>query len=1258
MNAKVSLSDESLTVGSVAKYTCDTGYELFGTGSLACNARGKWQGDLPFCGTNVGFRKPANQSTTVRGGNANHGNDGDFSTEHDGKRCTETQSEPSPWWRVDLLKPYSVKVVRVTTRGCCGHQPLQDIEIRVGNSSAELQRNPLCAWFPGTIEEGITKTFICARALVGQYVFLQLVGVEGSLSLCEVEVFATDEFSIDRCAHAGTPADADLTAFNSTCYEFIVKKGGSFQEARNYCKNRGGDLVHGFQGVSSIFILNNLERRKDKLKTQLVWIGAQKEPQITARTWRWVDGEIVQKPSWGKDQPNNYNGEQNCVVLDGGRGWLWNDVGCNLDYLHWICQSRPPICGSPEKSENTTIVGSKRVIGSTIEYVCPDGYMLLGSKSRMCGPSGFWSGDVPTCKFVDCGVLPDLENGAVTLLEDRTTHGALADYTCKENYTLVGDTRRRCGDGGIWSGHQPQCLFDWCPEPPEVNGGIVTTTGRRVNSTATYSCQNGFILFGDNVLTCNIGGEWSGKTPQCRFVDCGAPAQIEFGTVVLTNGTTTVSSLAVYTCQEDYWLVGEGKQKCTKEGKWSHDTPSCELITCEEPEVPAGGYVVGYDLNVHSVIEYHCDVGYLLHGEARHSCGKDGEWTGEVPSCESLKVLVSKLRMSISSKQITSPTANLNKGIIIKWWKCVLTCNIGGEWSGKTPQCRFVDCGAPAQIEFGTVVLTNGTTTVSSLAVYTCQEDYWLVGEGKQECTKEGKWSHDTPSCELITCEEPEVPAGGYVVGYDLNVHSVIEYHCDVGYLLHGEARHSCGKDGEWTGEVPSCEYIDCAKVLPVLNGAVDYANGTTHLGSEITYSCTRNYRLNGVSRRYCLDNGQWSDATPKCEEIRCTEPVLAEHGILSVTGNDRMYGRTLIRTGTAENSNTGATSYKIGALVKYRCERGYKVVGEPLSTCEENGKWSGEVPQCVYVDCGKPEHIQHGHYTLTSNATYYGAAALYECDGNFELDGFARRLCLENGTWSSDTPVCREIRCKDPEKTGVLSTQVSTHSVGGVAHYSCPRGFYMEGNETRICLQNGSWSGTTPACFSVDCKHPGPIENGRVIIVNGSTTYGGAAEYHCLPQYERVGIFLRKCLDTGFWSGEEPKCQLAANEVAEPQGVGTSVGIGAGVIIFILIILGLVYLRLRKATPVKNTENVQAAERKEDQNAAVMSYATLNDGTPNTMYENVPEDGLYDNPYSLGGNAYRYNGQPRRTYGRSGHYEAEPVPNRNGITINGVSVR
>lgn len=47
---------------------------------------------------------------------------------------------------------------------------------------------------------------------------------------------------------------------------------------------------------------------------------------------------------------------------------------------------------------------------------------------------------------------------------------------------------------------------------------------------------------------------------------------------------------------------------------------------------------------------------------------------------------------------------------------------------------------------------------------------------------------------------------------------------------------------------------------------------------------------------------------------------------------------------------------------------------------------------------------------------------------------------------------------------------------------------------------------------------------------MNGSTLFGGAAEYHCLPQFERVGPFLRKCLDTGLWSGDEPRCERKLN--------------------------------------------------------------------------------------------------------------------------------
>lgn len=43
--------------------------------------------------------------------------------------------------------------------------------------------------------------------------------------------------------------------------------------------------------------------------------------------------------------------------------------------------------------------------------------------------------------------------------------------------------------------------------------------------------------------------------------------------------------------------------------------------------------------------------------------------------------------------------------------------------------------------------------------------------------------------------------------------------------------------------------------------------------------------------------------------EIRCTEPILAPHSLLSVTGNDRMYGRTLIRT--SESIQNSAQTYR-----------------------------------------------------------------------------------------------------------------------------------------------------------------------------------------------------------------------------------------------------------------------------------------------------------------------------------------------------------
>ena len=43
-----------------------------------------------------------------------------------------------------------------------------------------------------------------------------------------------------------------------------------------------------------------------------------------------------------------------------------------------------------------------------------------------------------------------------------------------------------------------------------------------------------------------------------------------------------------------------------------------------------------------------------------------------------------------------------------------------------------------------------------------------------------------------------------------------------------------------------------------------------------------------------------------------------------------------------------------VGDSIKYKCPTGYKVIGgEEYRTCLSNGLWSGNAPNCQYVECG-----------------------------------------------------------------------------------------------------------------------------------------------------------------------------------------------------------------------------------------------------------------------------------------------------------------
>lgn len=159
----------------------------------------------------------------------------------------------------------------------------------------------------------------------------------------------------------------------------------------------------------------------------------------------------------------------------------------------------------------------------------------------------------------------------------------------------------------------------------------------------------------------------------------------------------------------------------------------------------------------------------------------------------------------------------------------------------------------------------------------------------------------------------------------------------------------------------------------------------------------------------------------------------------------------------------------------------------------------------------------------------------------------------------------------------------------------------------------------------------------------------------------------------------------MILNDTQTNTGLGTGIAIASSIILILLILIGIIFFHRNKSRPVKNTENVQAAERKDERSAAVMSYSTLeannrnafdinrgattfdtfqsparngvNGNGPTTnngngpvrngenIYDQIPNEQYYDAPYEM-----RNNDEV---------YEPEP-PSRTGnvITINGISVR
>ena len=62
----------------------------------------------------------------------------------------------------------------------------------------------------------------------------------------------------------------------------------------------------------------------------------------------------------------------------------------------------------------------------------------------------------------------------------------------------------------------PPCTVVDCGNLSNPRFGKVVLSGTVFGSTATYSCQPGYILVGQSTRSCQADGDWSGRAPVCR----------------------------------------------------------------------------------------------------------------------------------------------------------------------------------------------------------------------------------------------------------------------------------------------------------------------------------------------------------------------------------------------------------------------------------------------------------------------------------------------------------------------------------------------------------------------------------------------------------------------------------------------------------------------------------------------------------------------------------------------------------------------
>lgn len=405
-------------------------------------------------------------------------------------------------------------------------------------------------------------------------------------------------------------------------------------------------------------------------------------------------------------------------------------------------------------------------------------------------------------------------------------------------------------------------------------------------------------------------------------------------------------------------------------------------------------------------------------------------------------------------------------------------------------------------------------------ATYVCLEGYIIHGATVRECESNDNWSLDAPTCAAVPCYD--ITTSGFpngIMSFDqLTYGSTIIFECNAGYLLIGQRTLDCQADSLWSGSVPICDKKTCFPPFVPTNARIIGHDLTFE--ATIEYQCDEGYRIGGATTRVCQADGSWSGVSPNCEFIICPRPEPNRNVIVH------------------------GTSYTYGSDLEYLCNDGYGLDGPSLRTCTETGEWSGKEPTCSRNECPRPAPLQNGRVHAT--ALSQGSKVNYECNEGYELNGFSFRLCLSSLEWGGTDPLCAKVNCPNPPPLNNGFYHGNDFYFQDIVEYKCNSGYDLVGEERRLCLSVGLWSGADATCIKLSCGPP-PVRNNVIYnIPSGEEAFEAIASLSCEDGYYGRGVDIyQRCQADRTWTESDFQCEVVT--CASFASIRNGITLGSG---------------------------------------------------------------------------------------------------------------